>query len=337
MSHSNLNKTALHAHHIALKAKMVNFCDFEMPLYYQGIIPEHLAVRNSVGIFDVSHMGVIFVTGKEAVSFLDSLFTNQIAGKENFSAIYGVFPNEMGGAVDDVIIYKINDEKLFLVANACNRKKDLDHLTTYAKGFDVKISDRFDEFGILSIQGPKALELGALPSNLKPMHFFEENDVYVARTGYTGEKGFEVIAKEEEIVKLWDFFTEKGAIPIGLGARDSLRLEKGYALYGHELKEDESVSSWTIKWNKDFLGKERVNKKFIFGVILQDNVIARENFHVYKGLKKIGHVTSGGFSPILKKAIAMILVEENLKIADVVEIEIRNKMHCAEIVQLPFI
>ena len=349
-------KTILGERHAALGAKMIDFCDWQMPLSYKGIIAEHVAVRQQAGIFDVSHMGRVIVQGKEAAKFLDYLSTNAIANKPLLSATYTVLCNEKGGSVDDVIIYRQGPEKFFLIVNACNRAKDLNHLKKYASNFAVEIQDRYQEDGILAIQGPEAKrimsEIFAEAASLKPMHFvplnYQGQEIILSATGYTGAGGYEVYAPNEMIKMLWQKIVDAGVMPCGLGARDTLRLEMGYALYGHELSDEiaptESVSAWTIKWDRNFLGKEELQKlensstkRFQYGILLQEAGIAREGYLVFKDAKQIGRVTSGTHSPSLNKGIAIILVQSKLVPGDQVEVQIRNTRCPALVVPLPFI
>lgn len=352
-------KTALYEEHLALGAKMAAFGDWEMPIQYKGIIHEHLTVRNHAGIFDVSHMGRIIIEGKDAESLLDFLSTNVIQSKSNGSAIYTVWCDNNGKCLDDLIVYKETNQKFFIIVNAANRQKDLNHLKQQASNLDVIITDTYNDGGILAIQGPKAASvinlLSPQASNIKPMHFgevaYENQKVLIARTGYTGEDGFEIYASNETTVKLWHFFLRKGQPynlePIGLGARDTLRLEMGYALYGHEINETiaptESVSAWTVKSGKhDFLGKGSLEaipaKRHEYGVILQDKGIAREGFEVFDAMgSNIGKVTSGTFSPSLNQAIAIVLVVKNLQEGDNVDIKIRQNLCRATVVHLPFL
>lgn len=354
-------KTALYAHHCALGAKIVEFSGWEMPLQYHGIIQEHHAVREKTGIFDVSHMGRIVIHGPDAERFLDYLSTNVIAGKANLTATYTVWCSASGGCIDDVIVYKQDADHFFVIVNAGNRKKDLEHLLSHRQGYDAQIEDRYDEEGILSIQGPSA---GAIVSKLfpeaqqvKPMHFmmtnWMEKQIILSRTGYTGSGGFEVYAPHAVIIALWERFLSEGKVlglvPVGLGARDTLRLEMGYALYGHELSEEiaasETVSAWTIKWTKpDFLGKaallvleKNAKKRSEYGIILLEPGIARAGYIVLYNGQEIGHVTSGTLSPTLNKAVAIILVDHKLEAGELIEVQIRQKSVKAEVVKLPFV
>lgn len=349
-------KTALYDQHVALGAKIVNFAGWEMPIQYKGIIPEHHAVRKAAGLFDVSHMGRIKVKGTEAERFLDFLSTNLIAGKPEGSATYTAWCHENGGTVDDVIVYKKNTQDYFIIVNAGNREKDLNHLKKHAVNFKVAITHEFDEGGILALQGPNAIPIIAqlFPETvqLKPMHFmtdtFEDREIILATTGYTGAGGLEIYANNPTIVRLWTILLEigkpYGLEPIGLGARDTLRLEMGYALYGHELSDtispNESVSRWTIKSNKHhFLGEDALAKstRNQYGLVLQDPGIAREGYQVFRDNKPIGVITSGTFSPTLQKAIAILMSDIPLNIGDLVAIQIRQKQCFAKVVELPFL
>lgn len=340
---------------------MIDFSGWLMPIQYHGIIEEHHCVRRYAGLFDVSHMGRIMISGLDAERFIDYLSTNKIAGKENFTATYTVWANEHGGCVDDVIVYKLSSNEFFAIVNAANRQKDLEHLQKASKGFNVVIENRYSHDGILSIQGPNARKIASLTfteaSELKHMRFsvvnFKGLKGVLSCTGYTGEDGFEIYAPNSMIVSLWELWLEAGKLfgicPIGLGARDSLRLEKGYALYGHEISEaiapTESVSAWTLKWQKpNFLGKQALEnleknpeKRSEFGIILSDPGVARQDYEVFQNKKRIGIVTSGGYSPSLNKSIAIVLAGEKLKTGDQVEVKIRQNLCKAKVVDLPFV
>lgn len=354
-------RTTLYDRHCALGARIVDFFGWEMPIQYKGIVQEHHAVRQGIGLFDVSHMGCIIVKGLQAELFLDWLATNTIAGKPDGSATYTVLCNAEGFCIDDAIIYRRNSNHFFIVVNAGNREKDLYHLRSQAANFDVEIIPRYEQDGILAVQGPLAplliTHFFPTAATLKPMHFIEVPDgqtsLIVSKTGYTGAGGFELYIPNERIGYWWDKLLdagqEHGIIPVGLGARDTLRLELGYALYGHEINEmiapTESVAAWAVKMCKDrFLGKEALealelsgNKRFEYGVILQEPGIAREGYSVELDGHTIGYVTSGTFSPTLQKAIAIVLVTTSLKIDQIIQIQIRQKLCAAKVVQLPFL
>jgi aminomethyltransferase len=328
-----------------------------MPIHYQGTVIEHRTVREKMGLFDVSHMGQIYLHGEDAEKLLDYLSVNRISGKAAHTATYTVLCREDGTCVDDVIVYRQDDYNFFIIANAGNRQKDLAHLKAYAQGYGVSVEERFEGRGILALQGPQAgpfLE-GLYPAAemLKPMQWLELNDsgvpLIISRTGYTGAGGFEIYGTDELIISLWDRMINAGIQPIGLGARDTLRLEMGFALYGHELsdqiKANESVSAWTIKWEKqDFLGKnslielkESPLKRTAYGIKLLDPGIARQGFPVFRGEVQIGEVTSGSFSPTLNAAIGLILTSSPLALGDVIDVQIRQTRCRAQVVPLPFI
>jgi len=354
-------KTALYDQHCALGAKMVSFSGWEMPVQYKGILVEHQAVREAVGLFDVSHMGRILVNGPDAEKFLDYLSTNKIADKAPGTVTYTVWCNEKGTCVDDVLIYKQSSVDFFVIVNAGNRQQDHEHLRKHQTGFNVQIQDRFQEEGILALQGPQAEKLMEIfypeVKKLKPMHFItqidEEGPFVLSRTGYTGAGGFEIYASHSQIVKWWNRLLQEGKPfgiePVGLGARDTLRLEMGFALYGHEISETiaptESVSSWTVKWQKpNFLGKKILeelekngHKRFEYGVKLIDRGVAREGYPVFHKSVEIGYVTSGSFSPTLNQSIALILVQTPLQEGDQVEIQIRQNQCQAQVTQIPFV
>ena len=350
-------RTILFDRHCALGAKMVDFAGWEMPIHYKGIISEHVAVRENVGLFDVSHMGRILIKGPDAERFLDFLSTNKILGKAIGTVTYTLWSNSEGGCVDDVLIYRENKEQFFVIVNAINRDQDLKHLIQHGQFYDVTIQDFFDTEGILSLQGPKSnaliKEIFPESENLKKMHFlstsYRGNSIILSATGYTGAEGFEIYAPQEAITQLWDEFLIKGQAyqlePVGLGARDTLRLEMGYALYGHEISDriaaNESVAAWAVKWDKQFLGKEALekiekNKRFAYGILLLDKRIAREHDDVLFEEKKIGHVTSGTYSPSLGQAIAMVLVDKSLNEGTLVALRIRQSLIQGKVVSLPF-
>jgi aminomethyltransferase len=354
-------KTPLHDRHCALGVKIISFAGWEMPVYYKGVIGEHQAVRQRVGLFDVSHMGCIQVRGKDAERFLDYLSTNQIQGKTEGSVIYTVWCHENGGSIDDLMIYKDNDTQFFLIVNAANRQKDLHHLLNYQHDFQVEIHDQFEDRGVLALQGPLAQSLLSLfypeVKMIKPMHFIhvldQARDLVISRTGYTGAGGFELYGNSDQIIYWWDQLLEKGKEfgiePTGLGARDTLRLEMGFALYGHELNDQispiESVAHWVVKWEKPhFLGKKALeelknsfHKRQEYGIKLIDPGVAREGYPVLQEGKQIGVVTSGSFSPTLNQSIAIILSDVPLIEGDLIQVSIRQRPCQAEIVSLPFL
>lgn len=345
-------KTDLYQRHVDLGAKIVDFSGWEMPIQYRGILAEHQQVRTFAGVFDVSHMGRIIIEGPQAEELLDFLSTNVIKGRPDLTATYTCWCHENGGTVDDLIVYRINKNKFFIIVNAGNRNKDLAHLLNYSVNYDVTITPRYHEDGIIALQGPRAPEImsGLFPDamTMKPMTLRTEKhngaEIYVCTTGYTGEKGYELVGPKEAIRDCWDLLIAKGVAPIGLGARDTLRLEMGYALYGHELSDtispNESVSHWTVKADKhDFLGKQALSRftRHAYPIKMIGNGIARQNYPVYQGDKQIGVVTSGTMSPTLNQAIGIILVDKPLMLAQPIDIEIRGKRIAAGVVKTPFI
>ncbi|SPJ31604.1 unnamed protein product [Candidatus Protochlamydia amoebophila UWE25] len=354
-------QTALYSRHLNLQGKMIDFAGWSMPIHYKGILAEHQAVREKVGLFDVSHMGKIDVRGPDAERFLDYLSTNRIMGKGSNTATYTVWCNSQGGSIDDVIIYRHSSTYFFVIVNASNRQKDLAHMQKQAAEFQVTIQPQFENSGILALQGPFSFPLVDMlfPGNLslKPMSFtsIQELDqpLILSRTGYTGAGGFEFYGTNEQIISLWDRLLNTGKTfgiePIGLGARDTLRLEMGFALYGHEISDTiaptESVSAWAVKFDKtDFLGKQALKsleatpiKRMAYGVKLKEPGIARQGYPIFKDGIRIGEVTSGSISPSLNEAVALILVDTPLKIKQDIKIQIRQTQCHAEVVQLPFI
>jgi len=354
-------RTALYDHHCQLNAKIVDFAGWQMPIHYKSILIEHLAVREAVGLFDVSHMGRILVEGPSAEKLLDKLSVSPLIEHETGTAIYTIWCNEQGGSVDDVMLFKVSKSKFFIIANADNRLKDLEHVQKHAKDFDVSITPYYEQYGILALQGPQALNLLSeiYPAivDLKPMHFLITQDqgeeVLISRTGYTGAGGFEIFLSNPLTITLWQKLlqlgTKYGIEPIGLGARDTLRLEMGFALYGHELSDtiapSESVAAWTDKGKQsDYIGKEALKKiqlsdkkRYAYGVQAIDSGIIRQNYSVIKEGNEIGTVTSGSFSPTLNQSVALILVNQPLEISDIVSVRIRQKDCRAQIVKIPFL
>lgn len=348
-------KTILYQEHVNLNAKIVDFAGWQMPLQYEGILLEHAAVRKNAGIFDVSHMGAIHIKGPESETFLNFLSANFISGKPIRSATYTVLCNEDGGSVEDTLIYKLQNDHFFIVANAANRQKDLEHVKKYARNYNVHVEEHYQNDGILALQGPNSKDIlqNLFPQiDLKPMRLqtatLENKPLILSRTGYTGEIGYEIFASNDLVPILWNALLSFGATPCGLGARDTLRLEKGYALYGHELSEEisplESVAAWIVKMDShDFLGKAMLQNQIgaghrhAYGLKLHDQAIPRNGFPVLKEGKEIGKITSGNFSPTLNCPIALILSAENLKSGDYVDVMIREKSYPAEVTPLPFI
>ena len=337
-----MNKTPLNKSHIELGAKMVNFSNWEMPISYSSLIEEHNAVRNTVGIFDVSHMSAFDFNGGNQVAFFEKIFANDIKKiyKEN-KAIYGALLNEEGGILDDLIIYHANN-KFRLVSNCSTREQNRQWFEKHAVEFGVKVMERSD-MGILAIQGPDALnkileikEIDAQVNTLQSFGCMFEGDKLYARTGYTGEDGLELIVPTKDINHLWDQALELGCMPIGLGARDTLRLEAGLNLYGNDMTINnhpyESNMSWTIDMsdeNREFIGKDALlsidqsKSQKIVGIILQDKGVLRSGYEITHEQGK-GVVLSGSYSPTLQSSIGLARVDQGYK--ENGKVMIRNKL-----------
>jgi aminomethyltransferase len=350
-------------------AKLTVFAGFEMPLWYKGVIPEHLAVRSSVGLFDISHMGRVIIQGPDSERFLNYMITNDVSRLSPKSAQYSVMCNEKGGIIDDFVIYRLETDKFLFVSNAANREKDYNWLVENSRSFNVKIAEISDNVAMLSVQGPNAEKtLQKLSTeDLSKIERFKGStsrlaniDVFISRTGYTGEDGFEIFVwdaplnKPNNAIKLWNAILETGKNfeiePCGLGARDTLRLEAGMCLYGNDIDEGttplEAALSFVVKLQKEnFIGKEALLKQKTEGIkrkrvglLMLEQGIPRPKFEVCndKG-EKIGHVTSGTFSPLLKRGIGMAYVDiSNAQEGNIVNVKIRGKMAKAKIVAFPF-
>lgn len=360
-----IKRTPLFEIHKKLGAKIVDFAGFEMPLQYTGVVDEHLAVRNQVGIFDVSHMGEIWIKGSKALDLIQYITTNDASRLVNGKAQYSCLPNGKGGIVDDILVYKYDDQKYFLVVNASNTDKvwnwinDNNHV-------GAELENSSDRIAQIAVQGPFALKtLQKITSmnieDLKSFNFTQTEvagikDVIVSNTGYTGSNGFEIYAYNSDIVDLWNAIISAGAEfqikPCGLAARDTLRLEKGYSLYGHEIDDTtspiESGLGWIVKINKnaEFIDKnlyvEQINngvKRKLVGFEMIERGIPRQGYTIVDSLgKETGFVTSGTMSPSLNKPIGLGYVNtENAKIDSKIEIVIRNKSIKAKVVSLPFL
>jgi aminomethyltransferase len=361
-----MKHTAFYDIHKSLGAKIVEFAGFQMPVQYEGIIAEHMAVRNSVGVFDVSHMGEFFVKGKDALAFVQKVTTNDASKLTKGKVQYSAACYEDGGVVDDLLVYCYGNFFL-LVVNGANVEKDFEWFSKNTKGFDVELTNRSDDFSLLAVQGKNSLPtLQKLTDvNLADMKYytFTEGkmagiDAIISRTGYTGEKiGFEIYVSSDKAAseKLWNEIFEAGKEfnikPIGLGARDTLRLEAGYCLYGNDIDNTtntiEAGLGWITKPAKgDFNGKPKVvselekgTKRQLAGFIVDGRLVARHGYEIYNGNNnKIGIVTSGSMSPILGKNIGLGYVsKEHSAIGNIVKIKIRNDYVDSQIVKIPFI
>ena len=341
---------------------MVPFAGYNMPVQYEGVIVEHETVRNAVGIFDVSHMGEFFLKGDHAEALIQKITSNDISKIAIGKAQYTCMPNYDGGIVDDLIIYKIANDEFMLVVNASNIEKDWNWITKH-NDLNVSMENRSEDWSLLAIQGPKAVEaMQSLTStNLSEIKFYSfkitdfagVNDVIVSATGYTGSGGFEIYIKNKDAEKVWNAVFEAGKNfdikPIGLAARDTLRLEMGYCLYGNDINDTtspiEAGLSWITKFNNDFINAEAlksqkengVTKKLV-GFELNEKGIPRKDYTILDAnANEIGTVTSGTMSPSIKKGIGLgYVTTENSKVGTTILIQIRKKQIPATVVKLPF-
>ena len=353
-----MKKTALYNQHIQLNAKLVPFAGYEMPIMYDKINKEYEAVRQSSAMFDVSHMGQIKITGKDAEKFIQKLTINNVKHIEAFEAQYSAMCNLDGGIIDDLIIFKFSIEDYIIIVNASNKNKVLDWIDNYKKSFDICILNMNDEYSLIALQGPKSRDvLQKICSDEIKIKFYNliktqllKEDVILSRTGYTGELGFEILAKHNSIIKIWDYLLNNNIAPAGLAVRDILRLEMKYCLYGNDINESinplEAGLSWILDLDKkDFLGKEKLllakeNKlqKRLCGFIMNDKAIPRKDYIIYNGDEKVGVVTSGTHSPSLSKGIGLGYIKMGAHhIGSSILIDIRGKMMKATIAKTPFI
>lgn len=355
-----IKKTCLHQHHIDLGALMSPFGGFDMPIQYKGIIEEHNAVRNACGVFDVSHMGEVSVTGPDAEKFVNHIFTNDISNAQDGQCFYGMMLHENGGVVDDLLIYKRGDNNFFLVINAANIDKDVNWILSHKENFNVTIEHLSDFYGELAIQGPDAEkimeEVLSIPvKELEFYHFkelkYDGKDIIVSRTGYTGEDGFEIYADHGLTVKFWEMLIASGRVePCGLGCRDTLRFEVALPLYGDELSDDitplEAGLGIFVKLDKpEFIGKEAIARqkeegvtRKIIGLELLDKAIPRHGYEVLnENDEVVGVVTTGYHGISVDKSIAMALVNVPYTALDTpLKIKIRRKTFPAVVVKKKF-
>jgi aminomethyltransferase len=359
-----MKKTKLYETHQKLEAKIVPFAGYLMPIQYEGINFEHLHVRNNVGLFDVSHMGEFTLEGDQSLNLLQLICSNDVSSITDGKAQYNCLVNEAGGIIDDLIIYKFNDNKFMLVVNAANIEKDWNWITLHNKKFNNELKNISDTTSLLALQGPNSYDLlQKLVSfdlrTLKNYSFIEEDfktfkDVIISTTGYTGSGGFEIYCNNEDVIGIWDAIFKVGKEfdikPVGLAARDTLRLEMGYCLYGNDINEHtnpiEAGLKWITKTNKDFIGKEKIidalengtNKKLV-GFKLDQRGVPRSGYKIFDQKEnEVGVVTSGTMSPCLKEGIGLGYISNtNATFGDKLLIEIRNKKIEASIVKLPFI
>ncbi|MBW2989112.1 glycine cleavage system aminomethyltransferase GcvT [Candidatus Woesearchaeota archaeon] len=356
----NLMKTPLYEEHLKLGARIIDFEGWQMPVYYTNLIEEHISTRKDAGIFDICHMGELFVEGKDAFDLVQSMITNDLEKLQDNSAFYSCMCLADGGVIDDLFVYRFDKQKFMLVVNASNIEKDFDWLLANKGNFDAAVSDRSAETAKIDLQGPKAgliLQKSASISleSLKRFSFAEAEiagvPAIISRTGYTAEDGFELYFEPEKAADIWRLLLSDGKSlglkPVGLGARDTLRMEACYSLYGHELRKDvspfEAGIGFTVKIDKgDFIGKDALStskeniQRKIMAFEMLDKAIARKDYKAFKDGKEIGCITSGSFSPTFKKPIGMaMLAAEEAHEGNVIEIEIRGKLHKAVIVKRP--
>jgi aminomethyltransferase len=346
-------KTPLYDEHIALGGKVVEYAGWFLPIQYEGLVPEHEAVRNKAGLFDVSHMGAVDISGKDSEAFLEHLLTNEISKMDDKQIIYTLMCYEDGGVVDDLLVYKYGKDEYLLVINAANVDKDNAWLLEQKKDFDVTINNKSGKTAILALQGPEAVnvlqKLTDFDLSTIKKFYFERSikvagiDCLVSRNGYTGEDGFEIYTDNEGVIKIWKELLEAGKEfglkPAGLGCRDTLRFEAMLPLYGQEISKEinplEGGLKFFVKLKKeaDFIGKEALTKiwdaglkKKMVGFEMIGRGIPREGYEIQKDGVKIGHVTTGYMAPTVKKNIGNAIINtEETELGNEIDIMIRNK------------
>lgn len=351
-------KTPLYNQHVGLGAKIVDFGGWDMPLHYGSQLEEHHAVRDAVGVFDVSHMMIVDIKGADAKPFLRRLLANDVAKLSvSGKALYSCMLNEHGGVVDDLIAYYLNDEYYRVVCNAGTREQDLAWITKQASGFDVTIEEQAD-LAMVAVQGPAACEVAASlldaatreqALSLKPFHALDAAGFFIARTGYTGEDGFEIAMPASGIGGFWERLVAAGVRPCGLGARDTLRLEAGMNLYGTDMDQDTSPLAaglaWTIAWepaDRHFVGREALEQQKaagpaprFCGLLLEGRGVLRNHLRVVVEGLADGEISSGGFSPTLNRSIALARLPAGDY--DRAQVDVRGKLLDVRIVKPPFV
>lgn len=355
------NQTVLYAKHLESNAKMVDFHGWDMPINYGSQVEEHHQVRNDAGMFDVSHMTVVDITGTDAKAFLRRLLANDVAKLTvSGKALYGGMLNEQGGVIDDLITYFLSDTHYRLVVNSATRVKDLEWIGRQSEGFEVSVTE-LPELAMIAVQGPNAVAKTAevlddaqrqAIDGMKPFFGVQAGDLFIATTGYTGEAGFEIMVPSEQASQLWDKLLATGVKPAGLGARDTLRLEAGMNLYGQDM--DETVSplaanmGWTIAWEpaeRDFIGRQALidlkaaGTEKLVGLVMTDKGVLRGGLNVFftdaDGNEQQGVITSGSFSPTLGYSIAMARVPKS--VGEQVEVEMRKKRVQVQVIKPCFV
>jgi aminomethyltransferase len=366
MSEETLKKTPLNDVHRELGGKMVDFGGWDMPVQYPaGVVAEHLRTRRRSGLFDVSHMGEIWVEGADAIAFVNRLTTNDVTKLVDGQAHYSALTNEKGGVVDDLLVYRFDQDKLLLVVNAGTTEKDWNWITSHKADENISLTNASSDYCQIAVQGPDAPGIlqkltGTRLDEIKYYHFttgrVDDVESIISRTGYTGEDGFEVYADSSAAVQLWnklletgDYGSETGILPCGLAARNTLRLEAGMSLYGHELSDEitplEANLGWITKLQKgEFIGSDAIAKqkengltRRLVGFEMTDRGIARDGFDVYIAEEKVGYVSSGSPAPFLQKNIGLAFVPtEFANTGQEIRIDVRGKHLTAAIVPTPF-
>ncbi|MEO6334020.1 MAG: glycine cleavage system aminomethyltransferase GcvT [Pyrinomonadaceae bacterium] len=363
MSSDNLKKTPLNAAHRGLGGKMVDFGGWDMPVQYPaGVIEEHMATRTRAGLFDVSHMGEIWVDGVDAIPFVNRLTTNDVTKLIDGQAHYSALTNEKGGVVDDLLVYRFDQDKLLLVVNAGTTEKDWNWITSHKRDENVTLTNASPDYCQIAVQGPEAVDImkSLTDTNLDEIKYYHFSkgrvdgvESIISRTGYTGEDGFEVYADANSAVQLWNKLLEAGKtvgiLPCGLAARNTLRLESSMSLYGHELSDDitplEANLGWITKLQKgDFIGSDALKQKKengltrrIVGFEMTEPGIARDDHDVYIDDKRVGYVTSGSPAPFLKKNVGLaFLPVEFANDGQEIKIDVRGKHLSAKVIPTPF-
>ncbi len=357
-----MKKTPLYKQHVQLGANLVDFNGWQLPVQYSSIMKEHAAVRNQAGLFDVSHMGEIWATGPDAQEFINKVITNDVGPLQEGKALYTVLCRHDGGILDDFIVYKYTPQRFLICVNASNREKDFRWLVEQLDKERVKLEDHSDNYCQIALQGPKSLEIlkKICDPDLPYYHFTEKEISYngvtvptmISRTGYTGEWGYELYMPSAYGPHLWQALLEAGSplglIPCGLGARDILRTEVNFPLYGHELTENVTPFAaglaWVVKMDKpSFIGKDALlelteKKTCLRNIVMEGRAIPRSGCEVYGPEKKepIGYITSGTLSPMLQKPIAIAQVSKDLTIGEDIFIKIRNRFFAGQVVKAPF-
>ena len=351
-------KTPKHHKHVEAGARIVDFGGWDMPLHYGSQKEEHHAVRQGAGMFDVSHMTIVDIRGDQAQKFLRFLLANDIAKlQDDGKALYSCMLNDDGGVIDDLIVYFFDARNFRLIVNAATRDKDLAWIRKHAEAFGVAVNERA-ELAMIAVQGPNARELAApcidvewreAALELKPFHGMQAGDLFIARTGYTGEDGWEIVMPAAHAATIWDRLLAAGVVPCGLAARDTLRLEAAMNLYGNDM--DETISpleaglGWTIAWepdDRDFIGRAAIEKqrtdpaqrRFV-GLLLEDKGVLRNHQRVVVDGIGEGEITSGGFSPTIGRSIALARLPAGDY--DSAQVEIRGKLLNVRIVKTPFV